>query len=317
MSQPIAVRNAGRVEQYVIVNGRRFALEGHQIRVFEPEVANAFLERCAPHVVREGGINVVEEDRPRGDLVWLYNTTGNPDAPAQVEALDQEKGVSVRRMIDNPVRNGIPVSRELNGSEVATVYKGEQTSRRNPPRKITVYPWTRKGFERPEAEWMLNREANRSPLYRSLSRSRAPGGFEPNDSWELNSLISYAQLIDPKCKLTPSEEEIAVRFDKKDPGLKDELGFEIAGKSLETVIAEASQLMMRRLFFRIADPAFRLPTKREFDEFTRPEAAHSDTAGDTPSAPAVSVPTHTPDGRRLTIRERRELAQKAREQASP
>ena len=319
MSQPVAVRNTGRVEQYVIVDGRRHALSPHQIRVLEEPIARAFLERCSPHVVRETGINSVEDDRPRGDLVYLYNLSGNPDLPAQIEVVDVQKGLSVRRMIDNPLRTGTPVFRELSGSETPTVVKGENTTRRNPPRRITIFPWTRKGFEKGEAQWMLNREAGRSATQRSLARSRPPSGFEPNDSWSLNDLIAYAHIVDPKCPLVATEEKIIALFSAGSTKLADAVGFEVKGKGLDRITDEASQLMLQRLFFRVANPDYRLPSREDFEQVrdstlaelsdSIPAAAQNVTAGDSPSSPAVTTPA-----RRLTLRERREAALKEKNQ---
>lgn len=264
--KPAAIRNASRVEQYVIVDGRRHAIAPYQIKVFDEAIGQAFVERCSPHCIAEGGINAIDEDQPFGERVWLYNLSGNPDLSPEVAVEEYEKGKLARRMIPNPLLEGHIISHKLGGGETKAVAHGELTSLRQPARVLTLYPWTRKAFEKAHADWFLAREGARHEVSRAVGRSRPPSGFEPNDSWELNDLILYAKTVDSRCPITPTAQTIESwhKSGKRDD-LTDRLGFDCSTLPLQSAITTATGLMMRRLFFRVANPLYTLPTKSDFE----------------------------------------------------
>lgn len=277
MSRPIALRNTTSIEQFVLVDNRRYSIGGYQVRVYEGAVAEAFLTRCAPRIVREGGVGAVEEDRQRFERVYLYNLTGDPDAPKSVKVHKFVKGTgTVEAEIDNPVAKPETVKRQLGGEERPVSINGEATTMRSAPRDVTIHPWTRKAFEKPEADWMLNREGMRPKVHQSVARSRPPTNFEPDDSWALDDMIAYARCIDPRCKVTPSEKELRV-LATAGRGRKErlvELFGEVSFDSPEAVVEAAKDLMLRRIFFRVANPLYTLPTREEFLDYqTRPEAS--------------------------------------------
>ena len=103
-TRPVSIRNVTSIEQYVLLDGRRYSVGPFQIRVYEESIACAFLERCAPRIVREGGISSVDEDRPRLDRVYLYNLSGNPDIAPEISATVYENGKTVTKMIPNPIK---------------------------------------------------------------------------------------------------------------------------------------------------------------------------------------------------------------------
>ena len=275
-NRPIALRNITGVEQFVLVNNQRFSIGGYQVRVYNGEVAEAFLTRCAPRIVRESGVGAVEEDRPRYERVYLYNTSGDPDAPKTVKVSKFVKGQgTIEVEIENPLSKGTAVTRTLGGEERASTVNGAATVVRTAPREITVHPWTRKAFEKPEADWMMNREGMRPKVHQSLARSRPPTNFEPDDGWRLDDMIAFAKCIDPRCKFTPSEKELRA-LASPGRGRQERLVSlfgEISFDSPEAVVDAAKDLMLRRLFFRVANPLYTLPSREEFMEYqTRPDS---------------------------------------------
>lgn len=264
--KPAAVRNTSRVEQYVIIDGRRHAVAPYQIKVFDADIATAFLERCAPHCISEGGINSIDEDQPFGERVWLYNLSGNPDVPQEITIEEYEKGKQVKRSIPNPQFEGRVIGHKLGGGEKIVSVRGEVTSLRYPPRQLMLYPWTRKAFEKEHAEFFLKRENEHAISHRLAVRSRAPSGFEPNDSWELNDLVLYAKTVDSKCIITPTTQTIEAwhKAGRRDD-LTDRLGFDCTVLPAFSVINQATGLMMRRIFFRVANPLYPLPSRSDFE----------------------------------------------------
>lgn len=263
--RPVSIRNVTSIEQYVLIDGRRFSVGPFQIRVYEEPIARAFLERCAPRIVREGGISAVDEDRPRFDRVYLYNLSGNPDAPAEVPAVVFEEGRTINKMIPNPLKDATTVKRMLKGGEIQVSVKGEATSRRLPEREVYVHPWTRKVFEVPEADWMLNREGMKPRLAHMLGRSRPPTNFEPDESWEMDDILIYAGIIDPKMKRVPNEKKLRDLRPVNLRALVAELGDEVlAVRSGDEVVDRAKDLMLKRIYFRVANPMYNLPTREEF-----------------------------------------------------
>lgn len=269
MSRPVGIRNVTTVEQYVLVDGRRYSVGPLQIRVMEEPIARAFLERCAPRIVREGGVGSVDEDHPREARVYLYNLSGNPDAPAEIQASVFENGKTITKMVPNPLREGVTCIRSLNGGEIIVTHKGETTARRLPPRKVFVHPWTRKAFEHiEEANWMMNREGMRHKTVQMLAYSRPSTNFEPNESWTLDDICLYASIIDLKCKCVPSEEILRMKAEK--PNARNTLveWFGEAGRNVRSgdeVVDMAKDLMLRRLYFRVANPLYNLLTREDFE----------------------------------------------------
>lgn len=95
-------------------------------------------------------------------------------------------------------------------------------------------------------------------------KSRAPSDFEPRpntiDDWSLDDLRAYLKLMDPEAENGRSEEQV-IRDAKKRNHRKPE--------EIEVHIEEEKSLIMKRLFFRLADPQYPVPSRRDFNEFIR------------------------------------------------
>lgn len=266
--KPVVIRNRSQVEQYVIVDGRRHRIIAQETQVVDPEVARAFIETCSPQVVREEEGSQIVDEGWGGERVWLYNSTGNPDAPDSVKKIHFVKGQPVEFEIDNPLKKPFVVKNYAAGAHVQGTARGEETSVRNPGRWIDIHPWTRKSFPKHMADWFLNRDAGQSSEMRGATkRSRPPAAFEPNEQWELDDISLYLKTIDSNAKVAPPESVIrgwhsAKAWDKIEKHLG---GTGYNRMTASSVIDEAIGLSLRRAFYRVADPAYRLPTQEEFD----------------------------------------------------
>lgn len=270
MIKQVALRNRGRIEQYVVVEGKKHVFPPQQVKVFDALIADAFLDRCAPHVVKEGGIASIEDDHSFGDRVWLYNTTGNPDEIKEIEVSVYKDKQHVKEKIPNPKRIPLTVVRKMGGGQVTAMGNdGEQTASARPPREYLVPPYTRKSFPRHVADWFLNRDAIQEvPLRGAIRAARAPGDFEPNDGWLLDDLQIYGTLVSASFVAVPLEAKLRELYDMKQfTRLEDLIGGSMyERKDFEEIIEDAKGLVMKRLFFLVSNPLMRLPTRDEFEQ---------------------------------------------------
>jgi len=71
----------------------------------------------------------------------------------------------------------------------------------------------------------------------------------------------YLRLIDPSASVGPSEAGVRERAAKDPEAIR-------AGKSgIQAYVDEAKRAALQRVFFRVANPDYHLPTRDEFSEF--------------------------------------------------
>jgi hypothetical protein len=273
----VRLRNNTGVAQNIVYEGRQIVLGPHEDGDYVKPVADKFLEIRAPLVtVAEEDIGgIYEEGSP--DTVWVANMTGNPDSPDQVKAK-----LFVNRQwqmipVDNPNKAARPLVLKCDmGMKEYTAKDGALESLNLGKKVIRIPPYKRRAMPSNEARWWLNRDAISEAHYRGASiKSRAPSAFEPRpdtiDSWSLDELRAYLKLMDPNAEMGRSEEQVA-RDAKKRNHRKNE--------EVLAHVEEEKSLIMKRLFFRLADPRYPVPSRREFEEFMRgapePEASVSD-----------------------------------------
>jgi hypothetical protein len=257
----VTIRNTTNKQPYIITDdGQRIALTPHETRTVALEVAFKFIEQYPKAVVREQEINAVAEDIPVAERVYLYNATGGPDEKETLIVTKFTKQGQVHEEIKNPKHEAFTLSYELDGGQRLV---GEDLLNLA-SRKVRVAPYTRMAFTKDTAENLLRRDAGQLNEMRGCIRhARAPQSFEPDDNWDLEDLQLYAKTIDSH-GLGKKVGKTVQTLEKEITRGKHE------GKTLETVIAEAKTALLKMLFFRIVDPAYRLPDK---DEWTRLKAA--------------------------------------------
>jgi hypothetical protein len=275
----VRLRNNTGVAQNIVYDGRQIIMGPHEENDFVQTVADKFLEVRSPLVslVQDDIGGVYEEQSP--DIVWVANMTGNPDAPDQVKAK-----LFVNRQwqmvdTDNPNKPPRPLVLHCDMGMREYVAKDGATEALNlGKQEIRIPPYKRRPMPSSKARWWLNRDATGEPHFRRASiKSRAPTTFEPRpeniDDWSLDDLRSYLKLMDPQAELGRSEEQVA-REAKKRNHRKDE--------EIRAHIEEEKNLTVKRLYFRLVDPRYPIPTRRDFEEFVRgapePEGIVSDDA---------------------------------------
>lgn len=257
VTRAIPIRNRSKIDQFIIVDGERHLIPAFHTKVVSPQLADAFTRQCAPHVVREeGGLDVIDDARPmRGTTyVWLMNATGDPDSPEELKFRKHTKEGVVEESIKNPKHEPIVVRQRMQGGQVPARVKGEDTVLNLGTVDITVWPFSRKAFDKDTAEWLLRRDASQTESMRGcLKPAREPSGDEPNDTWELQDLQLYAMMLGIE------------KYGKTMSTLKKDASR--LGKSVEALTDETKTELLKRLFFRIADKEHPLPTQEQWEAY--------------------------------------------------
>lgn len=260
----VTLRNNTGIAQNVVFQGKQIILDAHEESDFIQAVADKFIE------IRSPLVSIVEDeiggvyDEGQTDIVWIANMTGNPDAPEVIKAK-----LFVNRQwqmvdTDNPKKKARPLIMYCDqGMREYTAKDGALEALNLPKKEIKIPPYKRRALPKTEAKWWLNRDAMSETHYRNQSiKSRPPTDFEPSakdiDDWSLDDLRSYLKLLDPVAEMGRSEFEVTSQA-KKMGHRKDE---EIAAH-----IEEEKHLTMKRIYFRLVDPQYPVPSKKDFMEF--------------------------------------------------
>jgi hypothetical protein len=270
-----AIRNRSKVEQYVFFEGERHSLRPFETQVVDPELGRQFIEACTPHVVKGEGLNTIEDAEVwSGERTMLYNTTGNPDAPDTIVVWDVVNKQRAQVEVPNPNKKPRIIQRKMEGGSRIGSVKGERTSIPLPAKVYYLYPYTRKSFPKPIADWILNRDAlGRQPgVPPAVAHARdiEADKLEADDDWSLDDLRLYGSILDGSMTLGPDEEQ-ALKWVEKGSFqyLEKYFGRPVAytkNVSPDRVLRDLIKEIYHRVFFRMVDPQRRLPTQKEFDQ---------------------------------------------------
>tara|TARA_Y100000034_G_scaffold103420_1_gene128943 strand:+ start:777 stop:1706 length:930 start_codon:yes stop_codon:yes gene_type:complete len=258
------IRNKTKVPQSIVFRGRQIVLGPDEQSLFDSEVADHFIKNRNP-LVEEVQEEADLYDDNFSEMVWIANFSGNDSLPETINVKQWAGGKWYRADVPNPLRIPITVERWCDGGmESYTAKDGAFESKNLAPIRFRLPPYTRKMFPKNLAAWSLRRDGT-SEIPGRIRRSRAPSAFEPNETWSLDDVRSYLRLIDPSAEVGPAEIEVARRAESDPNAVK-------AGKSgIGAYVDSAKTEVLRRVFFRVADPRYTLPTREEFNEFTRGE----------------------------------------------
>lgn len=255
-AEVVVLRNITDVPQHIFVNDRRETIHGQQTRALPGNIAKLFLEQRGKFVIRHEAPRMPV--MPGYSGVWLANGTGNPFLPAKIsiQVHDKRTNMYVDELVDNPMRRPQYVRERVGqGQVVQPSREGDGEESVNLP-KVTVEipPYERVLVPGPLATVLLNRDDSRELHNRGQVRlCRAPGGFEPNETWGLDEIRTYASLLDP-VGLLPFMQS------KYEGHIPPEIYF----KGNKSAMAEAKKKLLDILFFRLIDEQYTLPTQEEF-----------------------------------------------------
>ena len=260
----VTLKNNTGVPQSIVFNGKQIILESNREQDFIQAVADKFVESRSPLVsVVEEDVGGVYEDEDDG-LIWIANITGNPDAPEKVlsKLFVDRRWQMVE--IDNPKREPRMLVNKFDMGMKSYIAKDGAIEALNlPKRRIEIPPFKRRALPSNQAKWWLNRDAISEAAIRGCSiKSRAPTEFEPNpknvDDWSLDDLRAYLKLMDPGAEMGRSEASVVSEAKKRGHRKPEEVSAHIE---------EEKYLITKRIYFRLVDPQYSVPTKSQFLEF--------------------------------------------------
>ena len=271
------IRNTLKIPQSVVYKGRQFVLGPLEEQTFDAVIAAAFLEKCAP-IVEEAKSDLGATWAPelQAKTKWVANVTGNPDAPSTVADRRYDKTVMryTEVQIPNPNLKPYPVARELKGGHRQYTARDGGLVQESLPSKTWVVPTYRR-VPMPEAvaDWFVNRDAMTGPGRGAVIVSRPRSDFEPDLTWSYEDMRNYARLTDPTMELGPEEGKLAQTVKEEIDQLAFEnkwvprkIAVELKERSKEA-LRKAKQELFHRLYFRLVNPDYPLPTRTEYSEF--------------------------------------------------
>lgn len=269
-TKKLSLRNRSKIFQYVLVNNQRYQIPPFEVTVLDEDIAKAFLQSCAPWVGIAGGDAEVEPDTitAGGKTVYLFNATGNPDAPATVKVSKYQKGGGTALVdVVNPQKQPIYLRWKGETTYVADIEPdGTPTSRRVTSSDHVLEPYTRHGFRESIAKRILDLDGGASEEMRfAAKRARDPQAWEPNEFWSLDYLRYWARIVDASIPI----DEV--------PGLDE-------------TEEDVHRRLWRRCWFRLADPRYRIPSQEEFETFVKAKQVELPGLKESQQNVAVNVP---------------------------
>ena len=263
------IQNTTSIPQSLVVEGRQVVLEANEERPFDYKLADRFLDECFGAVIEvkdDFGSEFNDKDDTR---IWLANMTGDPDAPSEIttEMYDSKLRRHVPDRQPNPIKTPRLLKEWAEGGQKQYTAKDGTPEALNLPGKWQVLPqFRRKQFDKGTAQWFMNRCSNATVQAQGYNtcaaiKSRPPSAFEPDNGWSLDDMRVYLKLTDADAPLGPTEAEIAGMA-------KDVPDSEYDSEDYERRVRTAKRECMKRIYFRLINPKYRLPTKKAFDEFT-------------------------------------------------
>jgi hypothetical protein len=256
-NEVFTLRNVSDTPQHVFINDRRETIHGLQTRVLPLDVARLFLEQRGKYVVKHESPAIPV--MAGFGSVWVANLSGNPFLPEKVtvKVKDRRTNMYVDELVDNPLRKPFYIRERISQGQVvqeSTKGEGGQESINLPKMVIEIPPYERVLVPGPIAYTLLTRDSIREDLIRGqVGQCRAPGEFEPNETWALDDVRLYAGLLD---------------FHAFRPYLDSKLETCIKPESAfggnKSRVAEERKKLLDLIFFKVINEEITLPDPREF-----------------------------------------------------
>lgn len=248
MAETITLYNHTEIDQHAYTeDGKRYTLAPYQIQPLPSDIAELFLRQRAKFVQRYAAMSLPTV--PGEDEVWMANNTGNPFLPAKIKVkyFDKQTNEEKTTEIDNPLRKAKPLEHVLSSQQM--VVDSEQgsfkESRSYPGKPVRVPPYTRFKCSRSISEWLSRRDYQQEDLLKnSLVFCREPSAWEPNETWQLDEIQVFAELLDEQ---TQWGKFVKNKGDEREQKLS----------------------LLNALFFRLIDDRFLAPPKTYYEKVLR------------------------------------------------
>jgi hypothetical protein len=275
------VYNGLNTPAFVVIGGEEISIAAGGTELLDDTALAKMLQKYGPEAITVSAAQSIHKPVVKSKFVWIANMTGDPDAGKTVTVkVPADKGRTwVPTEVPNPKWEARTIKRTMQGSQdIYRTEKGEFSHNRF-PLTYELPPYTRMEVDEKTARWMLRRDGYSEPhARRQIMKSREPSNFEPNMDWELDDIQIYLRLIDPECKRIGSNTKATIDKVKKTAAYRNASENGKKRKLAEGLYKE-KETMLQRVFFRIANPAYRLPTRDEFIALKTGKHPDEDVAG--------------------------------------
>lgn len=230
-----------------------YRLEPHGAEAFDREIAELFLAQYPGLVMEHVQTSVPDQPITKGTGVyprlWVVNGTGNPFLPETL-IIPPKKDSDLPITIPNPNRDPKTLKWDLAPTEIPIDNgDGTKSAVRIPGSPVVLAAMERISMPAPLVTVLMDRDGL-SPYPGKLQHCREPQPWEASPSWDLDDLVIYAHLVDPRFF---TRERIAAH--------------KWASSRCEDQTEErsAKKELWSYLFFRIVDRNYGLPSKQVFE----------------------------------------------------
>jgi hypothetical protein len=134
-----------------------------------------------------------------------------------------------------------------------------------PSKYFTIHPYTRRGFSAVIANKLIEKDVlQESDSRGKLKWSREPFGWEPNETWSLNKLRFFINLVDKTIPIEVTgltEAQIKRGYDEG----------RLSSSSVERLIDEAKVKLLNVCHFLVCDPRRPFPIQESFESMWEKE----------------------------------------------
>lgn len=244
---------------------QRWDLLPHETKSVDTACANKFLAERGRFVSIYVPTEFPTKDgQPK---VWIANMTGSPFIEPTVKLKRIEKGKRVTVEVPNPLATAVTIQQTIPGGQ-KIVGSGDMAESINlPPIKIALAPFTRAPISISFAETMQDLDANNEDHHRGkLVVVDAPTAFEPHETWPLEWLQTYAEMV------------AFVNEKLMEEPWVDYIGTPTADFS-EVEASRIRVQLYRALYFLCMDPMTSLPSEVDFKVELRARQANAPEPG--------------------------------------
>lgn len=250
------LKNDTLIPQSVVYKGMQHVLLAREEKNFANDVAAKFLEICGS-AVRDttenmGSIYTIPSEHDK--YMWLANMTGDPDLPDKVLADQYDEHSRLQKVeVDNPIKQFSDLRWEIKGGTELWYGADGVAFQRTLDSKWVGLPAKRRIRVEKDIGFQIMQRNARAMVKGAVIVSREPAEFEPKMEWELDDIRAYFKLIDPTASVGDNEEFVT-------KGITDKA-------KRDQAVLEAKQGLLHRLYYRLVNPKYRLPTRAEFREY--------------------------------------------------
>ena len=273
----IELENAtGAIQKVYDEAGTLYSMGPFATKAWKDDVAQLFLSQRASYVrvVHEGEIpRVLMNER----VMWIANMTGCPFYPREFEITVIEKDLPVLKKIPNKNAVAQKLKWTINvgqgddpyGRVPEIITSSPARDFNLPPIQLTLRVRQRVPVGHKIGQFIMQRDALEGDMgHGQVMECRPPTSFEPTMQWDLPKIIFYARMV---CDSDFERDYIVERFkvnnpdkhSRGEPALVDVMGNPAWCEGVKDDL-------LARLFYRIVDPAYGLPTEvaftRHFEE---------------------------------------------------